>query len=99
MSSAPQPIPPIPLPGIAEAFALDPSVVYLNHGSFGACPRSVLEVRTRHLFSERLGSDGAVQFGSALEWDRLVGPESTLRTFAGAAYVRFAFDTQYDAYP
>jgi hypothetical protein len=58
-----------------------------------------LEVRTRHLFSERLGSDGAVQFGSALEWDRLVGPESTLRTFAGAAYVRFAFDTQYDAYP
>lgn len=26
----------------AEHFALDPSIDYLNHGSFGACPRSVL---------------------------------------------------------
>ena len=30
---------------LAEHFTLDPSVTYLNHGAFGACPRSVLAVQ------------------------------------------------------
>jgi isopenicillin-N epimerase len=28
---------------VREHFLLDPDVVYLNHGSFGACPRPVFE--------------------------------------------------------
>jgi isopenicillin-N epimerase len=29
-----------------DAFALDPAIVHLNHGSFGACPRAVLDAQS-----------------------------------------------------
>jgi len=38
---------PKPAP-IFDQFLIDPSVVYLNHGSFGACPKAILDAQSAH---------------------------------------------------
>ncbi|MCC6678767.1 MAG: aminotransferase class V-fold PLP-dependent enzyme [Phycisphaerales bacterium] len=39
----------IPSPSpLARHWALDPEIIYLNHGSFGACPREVLAAQQRY---------------------------------------------------
>jgi isopenicillin-N epimerase len=50
----------IPEPSaLARDFRLDPGIVYLNHGSFGACPAPVQEAQRRH--RDRVEAD-AVRF-------------------------------------
>lgn len=46
---------PAPSP-LARHFKLDPGTVYLNHGSFGACPTPVLEAQAR--WRDRVEADG-----------------------------------------
>ena len=40
---------------LAAAWTLDPAIIFLNHGSFGATPRAVLEAQSR--WRARMESD------------------------------------------
>jgi len=65
---------------VRELFLLDPDVVYLNHGSFGACPRPVFEryqARQRELELE------PVRFMKRLP-ELLAGARAELGAFVGA---------------
>ena len=68
--------------GLPDLWALDPTVIYLNHGSFGACPRAVLELQAR--LRERL-ERGPMRFFFE-EHDRLLdGAREAVARFAGAS--------------
>ncbi|MCC6660449.1 MAG: aminotransferase class V-fold PLP-dependent enzyme [Phycisphaerales bacterium] len=71
---------PAPSP-LARHWGLDPEVVYLNHGSFGACPRAVLEAQSA--LRARVERD-AVRF-YAMDYDGLMdGAREAAGAFVGA---------------
>lgn len=64
-----------------DAFVLDPAVVHLNHGSFGACPRAVLEVQA----AWRARIEAATMRFFVLDWqDAVDAARARLADFLGA---------------
>jgi isopenicillin-N epimerase len=67
---------------LASLWCLDPSVTYLNHGSFGACPSAVLEAQA----SLRMEMEREpVDFLVTVLPSRLDGAREALAAFLGAA--------------
>jgi isopenicillin-N epimerase len=63
------------------AWALDPAITYLNHGSFGACPKAVSEVQSR--WRDRLEANPSRFLGREVE-DLLDWVRAELGAFVGA---------------
>jgi isopenicillin-N epimerase len=77
---------------VKQLFLLDPEVVYLNHGSFGACPRPVFEAYQRY---QRELERQPVEF-LALERSfpaRLDAARGALAAYLGASPDNLAFAT------
>lgn len=83
--------PPAPLPRpspLAAAWDLDPSVVYLNHGSFGACPREIRRLQAEYVDAmER----EAVRFWVREAEPLLDAARAALAAFVGCPADDFAF--------
>ena len=71
-----------------ELWPLDPQIVFLNHGSFGSCPREVLEVQRE--FRDRLERQPIQFLVRDLEalWD---DARAALATFVGAQHEDLVF--------
>ncbi|BAY92167.1 MULTISPECIES: aminotransferase class V-fold PLP-dependent enzyme [unclassified Tolypothrix] len=65
----------------ANLWTLDPEITFLNHGSFGACPKAVLEVQQK--LRSQLEQEPINFFGRA--WEPLIdNARSKLADFVGA---------------
>src|SRR5262245_44137017 len=80
--------PAFPANGWRELWPLDRDVTFLNHGSFGACPRVVLEAQSR--LRDRLESE-PVRFLSRDLEGLLDDARGALGAFVGAAPDDLAF--------
>ena len=77
-------------PDFARLWSLDPGITFLNHGSFGACPREVL----RHQADLRAEMEAEpVRFLSRELDDRLDAARAPLAAFVGADPDDLAFVT------
>jgi isopenicillin-N epimerase len=72
----------------ARLWPLDPAVTFLNHGSFGACPRAVLDVQAR--WRECLEAEPVRFLNRELE-GRLDAARAALGAFVGAEADDLAF--------
>ncbi|MFY9346085.1 MAG: aminotransferase class V-fold PLP-dependent enzyme [Planctomycetota bacterium] len=77
-----------PPSAFAKHWDLDPAIVFLNHGSFGACPRVVLQAQ--HELRARLEAEPVLFLGRELE-RRLDGARAGLASFVGCDADDLAF--------
>jgi len=71
-----------------DDWALSPEVMHLNHGSYGGCPREVLE----HALRLRRELEAAPMQFFGLAWQTLVdGARTMLAQFVGADFERLVF--------
>jgi len=68
-------------PELRELFLLDPSVIFLNHGSFGAVPRAVFEEQER--LRRELEAEPVMFLARGLD-ERLEGVRSAVAEFVHA---------------
>jgi isopenicillin-N epimerase len=71
-----------------DHWTLDPNITFLNHGSFGACPRAVLE--KQQIWRARLEQEPVRFFALELE-ELLDAARQKLATFVGANPEQMAF--------
>jgi len=74
--------------GSDPIWALDPGVIYLNHGSFGSCPRPVL--RAQQMWRDRMEADPIDFFVRQLE-GHLDAARAEVAAFVGSAPEHLAF--------
>jgi isopenicillin-N epimerase len=75
---------------LARHWTLDPAITFLNHGSFGACPRAVLDVQ--QALRDELEAEPVRFLGRELE-GRLATAREALGSFVGADPDDLAFIT------
>jgi isopenicillin-N epimerase len=73
---------------IKNQFLLDPSITYLNHGSFGACPRPVFE---NYQYWQRALEFEPVQFITKISPEALLTSKKALAKYIGCNHEDFFF--------